>query len=106
MKTRNGFVSNSSSSSFIVLMKESDNDKFKVVPEGMTAKQLYKRCVDSDYSEDFEFPHLTDEDMLVFDSLVLEGYVKYAEASVDWGGEEGINELVELLGAKMFWGQM
>ena len=106
MKTRNGYVSNSSSSSFIVLMKESVNDKFKVVPEGMTAKQLYKRCEDSDFSEEFEFPSLSDTDSTAFDLLVAEGYVKYAEASIDWGGEEGINELVELLGAKMFWGEM
>ena len=102
MKLRKGFISNSSSSSFIVMIKDDNNKNLKKVPEGMTAKSLLARCIEADYDDDVYFPHLTEEGQELFDILAKDGY-RYVEASIDWGGEDGLTDLAEKTGLKIIW---
>jgi hypothetical protein len=90
MKIRNGFVSNSSTSSFMVLKK--DNKMSFEDKVAKSEKELNAYCDYGDYPEEIE-------------RFVTEPAKKYAEngqyilmkTSVDWGGEEAVNEILPLL---------
>jgi len=90
VKRRNGFVSNSSSSSFIVLKKDK-NMSF----DEMKAKSIEVLTSHCDYRDDGEYERGEAERYAKDNRRIL------LIENVEWGGEEAINKIVPKLLEKL-----
>ena len=88
MKIRSGFVSNSSSSSFMLYKK--DKELSLAEREVKTIEALEKYCAPYDEED-------RDRNREEAKELAESGRYMVVKKSVEWGGEDAINEIVPLI---------
>jgi hypothetical protein len=85
MKTRNGFVSNSSSSSFIIYIKDENMSFEELKAKTINAMENYCASFD-DADKSFNINEA--------EKIAKEGRYMALKKRVEWGGEEAINDLL------------
>jgi hypothetical protein len=103
MKIRNGFVSNSSSSSFLVIGSEKSDDpvaeKQKILDRlkedhGYDYYEREYENPEKEFLEDYGYDYTQECDLIDQDQKVI------ARIEVDWGGESAVQQLADVLNEK------
>ncbi len=91
MKIREGFVSNSSSSSFMIINKTTGKDIHTLIQE---SEKTYQEAHGKEY---LEYKEEADGINETFRKLANEGKCMIMYSSVEQGGEEGVESVVNKL---------